>query len=84
MTNEQKMVKKSFLNLRDNLVKSFEKIDGGKFNFKNWKHSGSGGGTMAIIKGKVIEKGGVNISTVGGQFSERVSSEKLLAVSAAG
>ena len=74
MTNEQKMVKKSFLNLRDNLVKSFEKIDGGKFNFKNWKHSGSGGGTMAIIKGKVIEKGGVNISTVGGQFSESMRS----------
>ena len=74
MTSEQKMVKKSFLKLRDNLVKSFEKIDGGKFNFKNWKHSGSGGGTMAIIKGKVIEKGGVNISTVGGQFSESMRS----------
>ena len=58
MTNEQEIVKESFFNLRNKLIKSFEKIDGGKFNFKNWKHSGSGGGTMAIIKGKVIEKGG--------------------------
>ena len=75
MTNEQEIVKESFFNLRNKLIKSFEKIDGGKFAFKNWKHSGSGGGTMAIMKGKVIEKGGVNISTVGGQFSESMRSK---------
>ena len=74
MTNEQKMVKESFINLRNKLIESFEKIDRGKFKFKNWKHSRSGGGTIAIIKGKVIEKGGVNISTVGGQFSESMRS----------
>ena len=34
MTNEQKMVKESFFNLRNKLIKSFEKIDGGKFNLK--------------------------------------------------
>ena len=33
---------------------------------------------MAIIKGKVIEKGGVNISTVGGQFSESMRSRILV------
>ena len=35
MTSEQKMVKKSFFNLRNKLIKSFEKIDGGKFNIKS-------------------------------------------------
>ena len=33
---------------------------------------GDGGGVMGSIKGKIIEKGGVNISTVSGNFSKKM------------
>ena len=63
-----------FLELRDGLVQTLQNIDSQKFTFKDWKHSGSGGGTMGSIKGSIIEKGGVNISTVSGKFSDEMRS----------
>jgi len=74
MGDDRKEVQKSFLNLRNRLVKTLQNIDGNEFVFKNWNHSGSGGGIMGSIKGDVIEKGGVNISTVSGKFSEKMRS----------
>lgn len=74
MDQNQKDAKKWFLTLRNNLVVSLEKIEGEEFSFKNWDHAGSGGGVMGSIKGGVIEKAGVNISTVSGQFSEKMRS----------
>ena len=70
----QKNAKEWFFTLRNQLITTIEKIDGSKFKFKDWEHSGKGGGTMGIIKGKIIEKGGVNISTVSGKFSEKMRS----------
>jgi len=61
-----------FEDLRNSLVSMVEKHDGAEFKKKHWKHSGKGGGTMSIIKGNTIEKGGVNISTVSGKFSEKM------------
>ena len=61
-----------FEGLRNNLVKMIEDHDGAKFKVKHWKHSGKGGGMMSVLKGNVIEKGGVNISTVAGKFSEKM------------
>ena len=61
-----------FEGLRNNLVQMIEHHDGAKFKAKQWKHSGKGGGTMSVLKGNVIEKGGVNISTVAGKFSEKM------------
>jgi len=72
MNHNQRMAKEWFFSLRNNLVDTLEKIDGNKFGFKDWEHSGSGGGTMGSIRGKIVEKGGVNISTVSGQFSEEM------------
>ena len=60
-----------FKSLRDQFCESFEKIDQvGKFERKSWPHKGSGGGEISIMRGKVFEKVGVNISTVSGEFSE--------------
>ena len=60
-----------FKSLRDQFCEAFEKIDQkGKFERKLWPHKGSGGGEISIMKGKVFEKVGVNISTVSGEFSE--------------
>jgi coproporphyrinogen III oxidase len=62
--------------LRDRICAALEAIedayDSGerqRFQRKNWDREGGGGGTMAILKGRVFEKAGVNVSTVWGEFS---------------
>ena len=60
--------KKWFEELRNNLILDIEKIDNKKFIITNWDHKDEGGGTMSKIQGKIIEKGGVNISNVFGKL----------------
>ena len=73
-----------FADLRDQICTEFEKLedsiegsnetvgDGepGRFNQIEWDRPGGGGGCMSVMKGRVFEKVGVNISTVHGEFSE--------------
>jgi len=65
-----------FETLRDRICAALEAIEdefdpGAKLRFqrKDWQREGGGGGTMAILKGRVFEKAGVNVSTVWGEFS---------------
>ena len=67
---QKKTAAEWFKNLRNQFCDSLSAIDGSIFERKKWKHKDSGGGEMSIMKGKVFEKVGVNISTVSGQFSE--------------
>lgn len=65
-----------FSSLREKICRKFEEIDGeGKFEYKDWQRSGGGGGRMAVMKGKVFEKVGVNVSTVFGEFSPEFRKE---------
>ena len=64
--------KEWFEKLRDNLVETIQNIDENQFEISNWDHKGDGGGKMSKIKGNIIEKGGVNISTVSGTFNENM------------
>ena len=79
-----------FAELRDRLCAAFEAIEEeftgapdrapGHFLRKEWKRptpdgADGGGGTTAIMKGRVFEKIGVNISTVYGRFDPQFAKE---------
>ena len=61
-----------FEKLRGNLIDTIEEIDKNQFEIFPWNHNTEGGGVMSKIKGNIIEKGGVNISTVAGEFNEQM------------
>lgn len=71
-----------FRALRDRICAELEAIEdayagpdaasttAGRFARTPWQRPEGGGGEMSVIRGRVFEKGGVNISTVHGTFSE--------------
>lgn len=80
MTDEQKTRAAAwFTELRDRLCDEFERVEAegagaagppARFVRKPWERPGGGGGVMSILRGTVLEKAGVNVSTVEGVFSE--------------
>jgi coproporphyrinogen III oxidase len=58
-----------FRDLQDRIVATLERLDGSRFREDAWDRPGGGGGSMAVMRGGVFEKVGVNVSTVHGEFS---------------
>jgi coproporphyrinogen III oxidase len=83
LDNEQAAARSWFETLRDRICAEFEAIEreagsDASFDYTGWNRDDDpdakgGGGVRGVMKGKVFEKVGVNVSTVGGAFSEEFS-----------
>ncbi len=79
LDDQQQAARTWFESLRDRICAEFEAIEreagsDAVFDYARWNRDDDpqgkgGGGTRGLIKGKVFEKAGVNVSTVGGEFS---------------
>ena len=83
MSDKRQITADWFRYLRDQICASYEQLEAKYCNYKNiklnkferkiWQREGGGGGEMSIMRGRLFEKVGVNISTVFGEFSPEFS-----------
>jgi coproporphyrinogen III oxidase len=65
-----------FRKIQEQITERLAQIDGGSFRIDEWdRDEGGGGRTMILLDGRVIEKGGVNVSCVHGELSDAFAKE---------
>ena len=87
LDEQQQAARDWFESLRDRICAAFEAIEreagsDAAFAYTPWDRTDpdgepGGGGVRGQMKGKVFEKVGVNVSTVGGRFSPRSSRQAI-------
>lgn len=85
MKIDKDLIQGWFYHLQEKLCRSFELIeqqyatqiarDPGQFENTIWLRPGGGGGTMRVMRGRVFEKVGVNVSIVHGETPELMRSQ---------
>lgn len=80
LKEKQQRAEAWFEGLRDSICMRFEELEAQQHSTSHfirtpWQRPEGGGGTMSVMKGRVFEKVGVNISTVHGEFSPQFRSE---------
>jgi coproporphyrinogen III oxidase len=85
MEHQKNVSSEWFATLRNQICQAFEDLEthyaqkkggtAGRFQRKDWLRSEGGGGTMALMRGQVFEKVGVNVSIVHGEFNEKFRKE---------
>ena len=85
LDDQQQSAQTWFKRLRDDICAEFEKIEAeadseARFDYIPWDRenpdgSPGGGGVQGLMKGKIFEKVGVNISTVDGTFREEFQAQ---------
>ena len=65
-----------FMKLQDGITEGLSDVDGKQFREDLWERDGGGGGRTRVLEdGQVIEKGGVNFSSVHGDLPEEFVDE---------
>ncbi|MGB0165649.1 MAG: oxygen-dependent coproporphyrinogen oxidase [Luteibaculum sp.] len=74
---DRESISKRFLSIQDQICRELEKADGqSSFITDDWQRPGGGGGKSRVLKnGAVIEKGGVNFSSVYGELPDAIAKE---------
>jgi coproporphyrinogen III oxidase len=86
LSDKKQFAENWFRQLRNDICAEFEKLEieadaalyvgeAAKFERKIWQRPQGGGGEMSLMRGRLFEKVGVNISTVHGEFSEKFRNE---------
>ncbi len=66
-SRQQDDVVTTLQDLQQTLLSKLAAVDGSALpQFRSWERSGGGGGTMGVLRGTVVEKAGVNVSSVFG------------------
>ena len=70
----KELISKEFKKIQDSICSSISKLTSQKFSEDCWIYEkGTGGGRTRTLAGGIIEKGGVNFSSLSGQMSNKIS-----------
>jgi len=70
----KELISKEFKKIQDSICSSISELTSQKFSEDCWIYEkGTGGGRTRTLAGGIIEKGGVNFSSLSGQMSNKIS-----------